>query len=482
MNQTASACCRSSHGLGILSRGEPINMILQSERLKLTFLLLALFLLSARAEAADIFAWLGMATRPLGVSEPEWVRKDSYLRLEWDTHEYYKRWVEGRQVNDFSGTSSKAELSLNLLPKFSLGVRKKLREPQTWSNSSTDRSDVFSMKSETESGDVFLRFFRDNYALELGNGSGKSSFSGEYSLHRDVVNALGANPPVYMNNGETHKYVRFYGYHKRVRFVFDFNEGKYAHRVSANTPALNVTLNHNRAVREKAAELSWHYNSRISPYLRYNTYQDSGSGVNYKDLKFDFGSNRSEIELTAMSFGSIYHHRRTRYFAEYSRINFDVDLESGANLITLNPLFLFGTNRVAYRIDYRPDDPWALRLGARQVYRGIECFAQYSYSAFSGVSTTWSRKDYKMFAKTATDITVSDMTVDLHRLALCLSRPDNNGNWQVKLNLLVPIAESVERKEILPPVPGPPPPPAPPEPEEKIRGGWQLIVSREFIL
>jgi len=457
-------------------------MILQSERLRPVFLLLSLFLLSARAEAADVFAWLGMATRPLGISEPDWARKNSYLRLEWDTHEYYKRWIEGRQVNDFSGTSSRLELTLNLLSQFSLGVRKKLREPQTWSNSSADRTDIFSMKSETESGDIFLRFFRGNYALELGNGSGKSWFSGEYSLHRDVTNALGASPPVYMDNGETYKYARFYGHHNNVRFAFAYNEGRYAHQVSANTPALNIILNHDRAVKEKSAELSWHYNSRFSPYLRYNAYQDSGSGINYKDLKFDFGSNRSEIELTAMSFGSVYNYRRTRYFAEYSRVHCDVDIESNANLITLNPLFLFGTNRVAYRIDYRPDDPWALRLGAQRVYRGIDCFAQYSYTAFSGVSTTWSRKDYKMFAKTATDITVNDMTVDLHRLSICLSRPDRSGRWQAGLNFLVPLAERVERKEVLPVVPGPPTPPAPPEPDEKIRGGWQLILSREFTL
>ena len=88
-----------------------------------------------------------------------------------------------------------------------------------------------------------------------------------------------------------------------------------------------------------------------------------------------------------------------------------------------------------------------------------------------------------MFAKTATDITLNDTTVDLHKLALCMSRPDRSGRWQARLHLLAPIVESTERKSQILPPPGPAPaPPVQDKPEETARGGWQLTIAREFKL
>ena len=455
-----------------------------SHRYKAATLLFLLLSISPCLKAVDIFAWLGMPDRPLAIAAPDWAKKGSRLRLEYDTHEYYKRWVDDRLVNDFSGKGSHAELSMQLLPDFAIGARKKFAEPQAWENSMNDKSDRFHMDSKAEAGDVFLRVVRRKFALEIGGGSGKGYFTGEYDLHRDIINALGSNPPLHLNNGETSKYAKFFGTFRRFKLALAINEAKYAHRASASTPALNLVLNHDRKVRQKSAELSWTGYKGFSPYLRYEDYQDDGNGENFKDLRFKFGSNRSEIGVNGLTLGGVYRYKSTRYFAELSRIDFDADLATDFNLITLNPLFLFGTNRVAYRIDYRPDNPWALRLGGQRFYRGIDYFAQYSYASFSGVSTTWSSKDYSMFAKSETDVTVSDASVELHRLALCLSRPDHAGRWQAKLNLLVPVGEINERKEAIPSVPGPPPPPQPAKlkPEESIRGGWQIIIAREFDL
>ncbi|MBU1105713.1 MAG: hypothetical protein KKB51_03510 [Candidatus Riflebacteria bacterium] len=452
--------------------------------IKTALVLLCFLLILPGLQAVDIFAWLEMPERPISISDPDWAQRGSRLRLEFDVHEYYKRWVDDRLVNDFSGKSSRAELSLQLLPDFAVGARKKFAEPQTWENNSNDKSARFTMNSETEAGDVFMRFSRESFVLEVGGGSGKSYFAGDYDLHPDIVNALGKNPPIFLNTGETRRYAKFFGRYKCFKLDFELNETKYTHVVTASTPAMDLVLNHDRSLQQKSVELSWEESKVFSPYLRFDKYQDNGSGENFKDARFKFGNNRSGLDIEKLSLGGVYRFRNTSYFAEYSRMNFDVNLETDINLITLNPIFLFGTNRVAYRMDFCPDAPWALRLGAQRCYRGIECFAQYSYTSLSGVSTVWSQKEYNMFANVSTENTLSDTTLDLHRLALCLNKPDTSGRWQVKLNLLVPLAESVEQKATIPPAPGPAPQPQPAgsKLEESIRGGWQIIIAREFLL
>jgi len=432
--------------------------------------------------AVDIFSWLGMADRPLGISAPAWATRGSNLRLEIDSHEYYKRWVENRLVSDFSGSSTRADLTIQLLPSFAVGVRKKFTEPQTWKNSMDDRSDRFCMKSEAESGDIFFRVARRSFAVEAGGGSGKSFFTGDYELHRDLINALGANPPIYLNNGETVRFAKFYGTRGRLRFAYAVSGTKYAHRVSANTPALDIVLNHDREVRQQSAELSWSCRQGFAPYIRFDDYRDQGNGENFRDIRYKFGNNSSEFAVSGVGLGSVYRYKGTRYFAEFSRLNLDLDLATDFNLITLNPLFLFGTNRVAYRLGFHPHGPWALRLGGQRMYRGIDYFAQYSFAAVSGVVSTWSAKDFDMFANTTIDLTESDTKVDLHRFSLSMKRPDSSGNWQLNLNLLVPLAESVEQKPPAPPTPAPAPGPARSRPEESIRGGWQIVVGREFNL
>ncbi|HQB81873.1 MAG TPA: hypothetical protein PLR50_00135 [Candidatus Rifleibacterium sp.] len=456
---------------------------MMKNRFAISILVFIVLAVPGKLPAIDLFAWLGMAGQPLAISAPDWSRRGSLLRLEYDTHEYYKRWIDDRLVNDFSGNGYHAGLTAQLLPDLAVGVRKKFAEPQTWLNNISDKSDRFNMKSESESGEVFLRLFRGSQVLEAGSGSGKSYFTGEYDLHPDIINALGANPPIYLNNGETRRYASYFNSFGRWRLRLGLDELRFSHRVSAETPAMNVVLNHGRKLSRRSAELAWQNERGISPYLRYDTERDLGDGENFRDIKFKIGNNRSEVDLSALSFGGVYRHRGTRFFAEFSQLSFSADLENGTNLITLNPLFLFGTNRVAYRVDYHPENPWAIRFGGQRVYRGVEYFVQYSYSSLSGVATTWSSKDYDMFAKTATDITLNDTTVDLHRFALCATRPDRSGRWQARLHLLAPIVESTERKSQILPPPGPAPaPPVQDKPEETARGGWQLTIAREFKL
>lgn len=452
--------------------------------LKTVMLLLVLSLLAGKADAIDIFAWLSMAEKPLAIADPDWVRPGSRLRLEFDNHEYYKRWVDDRLVNDFSGHRAGAELSVQLLSGFTVGARKKLLEPQNWENSQDDKSARFKMTSESESGDVFCRFRQRFFTFEAGVGSSKSYFEGSYDLHPDLINALGENPPLFLNNGDTHRYARLFSHYRQFKLTLGAGRAKYSHRLAANTPAMNVVLNHARDVSEQSAELAWEGFKGFSPYLRYTAYKDEGSGENYKDVKFKFGNNSSNVEISALSLGGAYRYKGSKYFAELSQLDLNVDLQTDFNLITLNPLFLFATNRVDYHVDFRPDDPWALRLGFQRFYRGIEYFAQYSYTALSGPVNTVSSKEYNMFSSSSSEVTIVESSLELHRLGLCLRRPDKEGQWQAQLNLLVPIYRSdEEEKPSTGTVPGATLPTTEPlKPEESVRGGWQIIIAREFKL
>jgi len=70
--------------------------------------------------------------------------------------------------------------------------------------------------------------------------------------------------------------------------------------------------------------------------------------------------------------------------------------------------------------------------------------------------------------------------VRLHRLTSQIIRRDSGGEWRLRLNLMAPevVEETKEEKQsvAVPPSAGS----AKESHDETIRGGWQLILAREF--
>ena len=449
----------------------------------LLLLIIAAISFSQKVHAVDIFAWLKQPQLPLTLQKPAWLQTGSRIRFQYKTNEYYKRWRESRLINDFSGSSSQLGLTLQLMPRFAFGFRKTLFEPQIWKNSLEDKTARFDFESESQREEMFVRYFWKNAALEFGGGKSGSQFEGSYELHRYVINALGDNPPVYLYNRGFHHFARLYYEHRQFRFTWKRHNENYKHRLSATTPALDLQLNLSHEYKSDSIEAAWVPDHRLKPFIRYENHEDNGIGDNFKDKSFRFGTNISDIKITSISFGSRFDWKKNALFAEYSVYTFKTALSTNINLITLNPLFLFGTNRVDYLMNFRPDDPWGLRVGLSRKYRGIDYSSQYSLFSMKGETSLDSSKSYNMYASTSTENDRQKLTLNLHRLTISARRPDRSGSWQTSLNLIAPVAEIKEIKAAtaVPPVPGPAPAKAS-KPSESVRGGWQLTIAREFSL
>ncbi len=448
----------------------------------LLFIIAAIFS-AQKAHAVDIFEWLEQPQLPLTLQKPEWLQTGSKIRFQYKANEYYKRWRENRLINDFSGNSGRLDLTLQLLPRFAFGFRKTIFEPQTWQNSLKDKTSRFDFESESQREEMFVRYNWRNAVLEFGGGSSGSQFNGSYELHRDVVNALGDNPPVYLNNRGFHHFARLYYEHKQFRFTWERRNEKYKHRLSATTPALDLQLNLSHEYKNDAIEVAWLPAYKLKPFIRYEKHVDTGSGDNFKDKSYRFGANDSVIKITSISLGSRFDWRKNALFAEYSVYTFKTAVSSNINLITINPLFLFGTNRVDYLMNFRPDDPWGVRVGLSRRYRGIDYSGQYSLFSMKGKTSLDSSKSYNMYASTSSENDRQRLTLDLHRLTISAKRPDRSGCWQIDLNLIAPVAEIEDIKEAVaaPPPPGPAPAKTS-KPSESVRGGWQITIAREFAL
>jgi hypothetical protein len=349
-------------------------------------------------------------------------------------------------------------------------------------NHVADRSESFNVESDSEAGELFFRFKRKNSALEIGRGSGKSLYQGTYDLHPDIVAALGKNPPIYLNNGFTNSYVRGFSEFKRLKLLLDYSSSKPAHRLSASTPAMNVVLNLDRKVEQKGAEISWNTGKRFFAFFRHCSYEDKGDGINSKDVKFLFGNNKSRVNLVTNSLGFSFPIKSSKCFIEWSRVDFDSFLSSEINLITLNPLFLFGTNQVDYKMNFNPGSGWGARIGAEKKFRRFELAGQYSFLSLNGRSAQNSRKFYNFFAAEANEVTFTQIDLNLHRMEIEAKKKDRCGLWSIKLNLMVPLADSEEIKPVTPPGPPGPAVPAKVEPREFVRGGWQVSICRELKL
>jgi hypothetical protein len=53
-----------------------------------------------------------------------------------------------------------------------------------------------------------------------------------------------------------------------------------------------------------------------------------------------------------------------------------------------------------------------------------------------------------MYASTSSENDRQRLTLDLHRLTISAKRPDRSGFWQINLNLIAPVAEIKEIKDI----------------------------------
>lgn len=101
---------------------------------------------------------------------------------------------------------------------------------------------------------------------------------------------------------------------------------------------------------------------------------------------------------------------------------------------------------------------------------------QYSMAMLQG--QTWQFSETTKPGGKETDSSFTDRTLYLHRFDMNLSRPDKYGRWNLGFKMMFPqLKTKDDTTEITEIISG-----GGSKQSKKIRGGWQLVLMREFLL
>lgn len=436
-----------------------------------------ILLIGSPAYSLDTFSYMSQADKPLRIDKPSWVDEHSRLRLCYEVNETYKKWLDNNKVTDFRGTSFNSELQINPVKNFAFGFTKKFMSHQSWINKEKKDMSPFDFDLKNHNNEAYVKLGSDHFKIMYGHIETNDDFDGRYELHEDIINALGSEPDINFNTKGTSDYYRLYTEHKKLRFVYSYEKDKYEHKIDASTDIMSLTINHKRKVRTRDYELSYNLNQKWFPYVRYSDYSDNGFGNDYRDNRVLIGRNNSYFKFVTRTIGTAYEYKNGWYYADYSRLFGDMSANIFFNMVNIDVLFFFSTRFVDYKTNFKPETGHMGRIGFKRHHRSISYAMQYSLAKLHG--NTYKLGEKTKFNGNERDVQILNRSLYFHRMDIATSRPDNYGSWNIGLKVLVPYFKTHKPKTIEIPGTGGE---AVHKPHKKYRGGWQLLVMREFSL
>ncbi|MBP5470571.1 MAG: hypothetical protein J6Z11_15160, partial [Candidatus Riflebacteria bacterium] len=300
----------------------------------------------------------------------------------------------------------------------------------------------------------------------------QDNFYGHYELHEDIIEALGSEPDIKFNTKGKSDYYKVYAEHKKLKFAYSHEKNKYEHLVGASTDIMSLAINHKRKVRSRDYELSYRLNQKWFPYIRYSDYCDKGFGNDYRDNRVLIGRNNSYFKFVNKTIGTAFEYKHGWYYADYSKIFGDMSADILFNMVNIDVLFFFSTRFVDYRTNFKPKTGNMGRIGFKRHHRSINYAMQYSLAKLHG--NTYKLGEKTKFNGNERDVKILNRSLYVHRMDIGASRPDKYGSWNVGLKVFAPYfkthrPEVVAGEYIA-------------KPKKKYRGGWQLMLMREFKL
>lgn len=436
------------------------------------FPLFLLFVSGIPAYSFDIFTYMSQADKPLSIGKPGWVDENPRLRLAYEVNEIYKKWIDNNKVIDIRGTSFNSELQINPVKHFAFGFSKKFMSHQSWINKEKKEMAPFDFDLKDHYSEAFIKIGSDRFKLMYGHIETNDDFKGWYELHEDIINALGSEPEISFYTEGKSDYYKVYAEHKKLKFAYSQEKGEYKHRVGASTDIMSLAINHRRKTRTRDYELSYGLNNKWFPYIRYSDYCDTGFGNDYRDNRVLIGRNNSRFKFVTRTLGTAYEYKHGWYYADYSKLFGDMSADILFNMVNIDVLFFFSTRFVDYRTNFKPERGHMGRIGFKRHHRSINYAMQYSLAKLHG--NTYKLGEKTKFNGNERDVQILNRSLYLHRMDVVASRPDKYGSWNIGLKVLAPYFKTHkfdagggagEAK-----------------PKEKYRGGWQIILLREFKL
>ena len=421
---------------------------------------------------------MSMPDKPISIDLPAWTDEAPKLSLSYEVNETYKKWLDNVKVTDFEGTGFSAKVQINPVEHFSFGFSKKFLVHQSWINKENKDMPILNFGSNNHFDEVFIKLGSDNFKLMYGHVKSTDNFNGHYELHQDIVNALGSEPDVNFNTKGTDNYIKALIRHKKLGFSYSYDLSKYKHLIDAATNIMELSINHKRQARNREYELSYALGKKWFPYIRFSDYCDTGFGRDYRNNRVLIGRNNSSFKFVVRTIGTAYKYKNGWYYADYSRLFADMAGNTFFNMVNIDPLFFFSTRFVDYQTNFKPNRGNMGRIGFKRHHRSMIYSMQYSLAKIQGDTYKFGEKT--KFDGITTDTKITNRVLNLHRMDALVSRPDKCGSWNLGLKLLFPKVNSSKEKTIN--AGGGAGGVAAPKADKDYRGGWQLILMREFYL
>lgn len=442
------------------------------------------------AYSIDFFSIVKMARFPI-TFDGKTNHSKSKLIIERTFDEVYKKWKDGIKTADVSSSRTSVGLELNLLPELTVGASKLFTSSQRLMNKNDANRSLVDLDGDQQSKSIFARLHK-NYScrfeneIELGYGESKNILLGDIILENSLEKTLGGSPKVDLKTKNFTRDFLWKARYKNLLCKTVWSKGLFSESLDLLLPNMGVVIPLEVRSNSFSLEFAWNRQKRLNPFLRYEKNQISGNGENYKNTKFRFGNSNLDFKSKLFALG-LHFNGRYPWFIEIQ--NYDISFNGGImnNLITLNPLMLFGVNEITQNETIFFEKTMGIRFGGKRKFRGGVCLKwQYHLLDMKAQRLAGQEKISNFRTTMQNNRNEFSYHLRLHRLETTIFKPVSMGQWKLRANITVPemVSKSENNKNSLV-TPTPPTTPGSSQVSKiktKVRGGWQITISREFYL
>lgn len=397
----------------------------------------------------------------------------------------YRKWRGGVELSRFMGNRQDVSLTVPVRKRFSLGGAWRVHGTQDWMDRDPRRTAGFDFECREREKKLEFGWSGNDLGFTHSRLSSVDRMSGYFALDEDIVQALGNSPEILFRTGSN-------GYRNALsgrwgELEFEAGASRYLsdHLVRTSGIRMELQIPLKRIVRELDGTVNIHGPRRWEPFLRFSRRSERGDGQSQKDGRFFFGGTGSDIAFHTNAFGLIFKGRKP-WFLEVSKHLIHGNASVRNNLITLDPLFLFGTNELRTGFVLEDSRPWGFRIGGRRRLRGgFTVAGQYGLTEVRLTNRQDDEKISMLRMKSETSGSRHDYHYRLHRAEVSLEKSFLRGFLKGTLRLMFP-QEIAIPKETVPAASGGTSAGGATggtgSQKETVRGGWQFQMEHSVPL
>jgi len=339
--------------------------------------------------------------------------------------------------------------------------------------------------------DIFARLYKSHSLhseneIELRYGESRDTLLGDIILENSLEKTLGGSPKVDLKTKNFTRDLSWKTRYKKILCKTVWSMGIFSESLDLALPNMKMIVPLEIRSNNFSLEFAWNREKRFNPFLRYEKNHTTGNGENYKNTKFRFGNSNLDFKSKLFAIGCHFNGRYP-WFIEIQNYDVSFDVAVMNNLITLNSLMLFGVNEITQNELIFIKKPIGIRIGGERRWRG-NISIKWQYNLLDMKAQRLAGQEKISNFRTSIENNNNEFSYHLrfHRLETTIFKPVSSGQWKLRANIAIPemVSKSEKAKNslITPTPPTTPSPSTGSKIKTKVRGGWQITVSREFYL